>query len=141
MNNITQLLITVLVGAASGAAGGYFSSKYTDKRKEKETTKREDQTFKKLFHEMPDLLREMKEDLSNQETKFIREFVISPSERVGLTLLDKCLVYYENQHELLKSKINILENHGYLYDVSETSLPKYRFTEEFVALVHKHIKL
>ena len=141
MDNLTQILITVLVGAASGAAGGYLSSKYTDKRQEKEANTREIKKFKKVASEMPDLLREMKEDLSNQGTKFIREFVISPNAEVGFGALNKCLVYYENQHELLKSKIDILENHGYLYDVSETSLQKYRFTEEFVELVHEHIKL
>jgi phage pi2 protein 07 len=141
MNTITQILITVLVGTASGAAGGYFSSKYTDKRKEQESQNRETKKFKKLMKEMPDLFREIKEDLSNEETKFIRELVLMPNERVAASLREDCLVYYENKHPSLKSKIDILENHGYVFDVTETSLPKYRLSEEFVALIHKYIQL
>ena len=47
-------------------------------------------------------------------------------------------VYYEEDHENLRGKIDILENHGYLTDVTTGNVPIYRMSEDFVQLVLKH---
>ena len=43
--------------------------------------------------------------------------------------------YYEDEHDNLHSKIRILENEGFIYDITETSTPKYQFEEDFIDLL------
>ena len=129
-------LITFIIGAFTGAAGKYLADKYTDKRrsKEKETGKRK--IFSNLAEKMPDLIKEMQEDLSKPECIVIREFYILSNDRVLFNSGgEKCLFYYEDQHENLAHKIKLLENNGFVSDVTHTNTPKYRIIEEFVDCV------
>jgi hypothetical protein len=48
--------------------------------------------------------------------------------------------YYENEHDNLKWKIDILEENSYIIDVTPDNVPIYRMTEEFVDLLLKHGK-
>ena len=131
-------LITFVLGAFTGAAGKYLADKYTDKRrsKEKETGKRK--IFLNLAEKMPELIKEMQEDLSKPEWMVIREFYILPNDRVSFNSGgERCLFYYEDQHENLKHKIKLLENNGFVDDVTHTNTPKYRMIEEFVECVIK----
>ncbi len=131
-------LITFVLGAFTGAAGKYLADKYTDKRrsKEKETGKRK--IFLNLAEKMPDVIKEMQEDLSKPECMVIREFYLLPNDRVLFNSGgERCLFYYEDQHENLTHKIKLLENNGFVEDVTHTNTPKYRMTEEFVDCVIK----
>jgi hypothetical protein len=131
-------LITFVLGAFTGAAGKYLADKYTDKRrsKEKETGKRK--IFLNLAEKMPELIKEMQEDLSKPEWMVIREFYILPNDRVLFNSGGgRCLFYYEDQHENLKHKIKLLVNNGFVDDVTHTNTPKYRMIEEFVECVIK----
>jgi len=126
------------LGAFTGAAGKYLADKYTDKRrsKEKETGKRK--IFLNLAEKMPELIKEMQEDLSKPEWMVIREFYILPNDRVSFNSGgERCLFYYEDQHENLKHKIKLLVNNGFVGDVTHTNTPKYRMIEEFVECVIK----
>lgn len=83
---------------------------------------------------MPELILEFKEDLSegNQE---VRHFFLIPNEKVVFNAREHCFVYYEDRHVNLRGKVAILENHGYVVDVTTGNAPKYRMTEEFVDLL------
>lgn len=130
-------LISFLFGTATGAAGSYFATKYTDKRREKEGEKKVKSTFQKVQEIMPDLIQEMKTDFSNPELTTIRELAILPNKRVIFNSGQRRFVYYEDQHNDLKGKVAILENHNFVYDMTPGNTPIYRITEEFWDLVKK----
>ncbi|MBL7205670.1 MAG: hypothetical protein ISS63_15295 [Desulfobacteraceae bacterium] len=131
-------LITFILGAFTGAAGKYLADKYTDKRRQNEGEAGKRKVFINLVQQMPDLIKEMQEDLSNPESMVIREFYILPNDQVLFNSGgEMCLFYYEDQYENLIHKIKLLENHGFIYDVTHTNTPKYRMHEEFVECVIK----
>jgi hypothetical protein len=84
---------------------------------------------------MSKLISEMKDDLSKEGNEFDRIFYILKNDRIAYTLEDKGFMYYEDQHENLKNKIRVLENHGYIYDIATGNIPKLQMTEEFVRFV------
>ncbi len=130
-------IISFLAGTATGAAGSYFATKYTDRRREKEGKKKVKNTFQKIQKIMPELIQEMKNDFSNPELITIRELAILPNERVVFNSGQRRFVYYEEKHSDLRGKISILENHGFIYDVTPGNTSIYRLTEEFFELVKK----
>lgn len=130
-------LITFVLGVFTGAAGKYFADKYTDKRRNKEKETRRHKIFLDLAEKMPNLIKEIQEDLSKPECTVIREFFILPHNRIPFNPSEKSLLYYEDQHKNLIHNIKLLENNGFFYDVTYTGTPKYRMTEEFVDFVIK----
>ena len=131
-------LITFLAGALTGAAGKYLADKYTDKRRNQEQQKGRRTAFTEVAGQMPALIKEMQDDFSKPECKIIREFYILPNDRVLFNSGgEKCLFYYEDQHEDLAHKIRLLENYGFVYDITHTNTPKYRMNEDFVSFVNK----
>ena len=90
--------------------------------------------FQKVKALMPELIAEMKKDLSKEDNKFIREFFIV-SKRWILNVTHPCFVYYFEDHENLQGKIHIMENCGFVMDVTPKNAKKYRMTEEFVELL------
>jgi len=131
-------LITFLVGVATGAAGKYFADKYTDKRRAKEFNAALRQLFQDVSSMMPELIKEMQEDLSKPEYKVIREFVILPNKRVTFVSGGKKFInYFEEEHQDLMHKIKLLEHCRFIDDTTETNTPKYRMTEDFVKCVLK----
>ncbi len=131
-------LITFLGGALTGAAGKYLADKYTDKRRNQEQQKGRRTSFAEAAGQMPALIEEMQDDFSKPECKIIREFYILPNDRVLFNSGgEKCLFYYEDQHEDLTHKIRLLENYGFVYDITHTDTPKYRMNEDFVSFVNK----
>ncbi len=129
--------ITFLIGVATGAAGNYFAAKYTDKRRDKEDSNKLVKSFNRAKDQMPDLIKEMKEDFSNQENSSIRELVIVPNKRVMFNSQQPRFIYYEDEYQNLKGKISVLENLGFVVDVSVSDAPIFRITEEFWDLVLK----
>jgi hypothetical protein len=127
--------LTFLLGAAIGAAGNYLALKYTDRRRDSEESKKEKNTFKKIIGQMPELIAEMKADFSRKENSFVREFFVLPHDKIPCNSEKPRFSYYENEHQNLKNKIEILENRGYIIDVSSSTTPIYRLTEEFWDLV------
>lgn len=90
--------------------------------------------FQNVKTSMPGLIAEMKEDLTKKGNEFIREFFII-SKRWTLNVTDPCFVYYLEDHENLQGKIHVLENYGFVIDVTPGNAKMYRMTEEFVELV------
>ena len=76
-NWIIYIIGTYLAGVLTGALGEYFSNILTDIRHNREAKVEEKKLFQDVTSQMPDLISEMKNDLSKPENKLIREFFIS----------------------------------------------------------------
>ena len=93
-------------------------------------------TFDRLVEMMPELLAEMKEDLTSTANKFIREFV--PLDEKGMIFNHgkPRFEYYGDTHDHLMNKIDMLEDSGFIYVVHHAKYSKiYRMTEEFVTFL------
>jgi CHAT domain len=95
-------------------------------------------SFLQVKEQMPGLIAEIKKDLEGNQGKFVREFfVMSKRHMLGGSEKPR-FVYYEEDHENLRGMMDILENQGYLTDVTPGNVPIYRMSEEFVQLVLNH---
>lgn len=89
--------------------------------------------FLEIKEKMSELIHEMQDDLKNNE--FVREFFLlkkSWAMNYGDT---PRFSYFYDDHNNLDGKVQILENHGLVYDVSTGKTKKYRMAEEFVDLI------
>ncbi len=137
MDPLGTHFLTFLIGVATGAAGNYLAAKYTDKRRDKENAKKLVRSFNRAKDQMPDLIKEMKEDFSKHQNSSICEFVILPNKGVIFNSRQPRFIYYEDEHQNLKGKISVLENSGFIVDVTDSNAPIFRITEEFWDLVLK----
>ena len=92
-------------------------------------------SFLQVKGQMPALIAEMKKDLEGNQGKFVREFFVMSRRHVLGGSEKPRFIYYEEDHDNLRGKIDILENHGYVTDVTPGNTPMYRMSEEFVQLV------
>jgi len=97
---------------------------------------------------MPELIKEMKDDLLVDKQSLVRELFILPNHHVPFNSGGELyFCYYEDEHSNLLQKIKLLEDYGYLNDITHTNVPKYRMNELFVNFVinaeyeNKKIKL
>jgi len=127
-------IITFFLGLILGSIATYIVNKLTDKRRKKEAISEVKKEFLAAQQQMPELIAEIKNDLLQPGEGLIREFFLSNKGYV-LNAGSKCFVYYEDDHSDLQSKIHILENLGFIIDITPGNAPKYRMTEEFVQLV------
>lgn len=131
-------VIGFLLGAATGATGKYYADKYTDQRKRYELLKQRKKAFGDVKKQMPELIAEFKRDLSKDGNKLTREFFIVPERKMPLNSTKKRFVYYEEDHKDLQCKIDLLEERGFLVNVTQAHTPIYKMTEEFVELLNKY---
>ena len=134
-------LVTLLIALIAFAAGiatetlrPYFSDMLTDRRREREAKMKELEQFRSVVSQMSDLISEMKNDLSSPENSLIREFFLS-KRSYSLNTGGPAFIYYVDDHQGLQSKVHILENHGYVKDITPGNAPMYRMTEDFVRLL------
>lgn len=122
------------LGYVSAVLSKYHSDILTDRRREREAEVARNTEFQQLNETMPELLTEMQNDLSGSQFK--REFVlVAHAGSIGISD-GSCFEYYTSQHEDLSAKVMILEEKGWLTDVTESEYtPRYRMTEEFVSLL------
>jgi hypothetical protein len=137
MNSIISHIISFAIGLTTGILGSYVANRLSEKAKKKDKIKDRKNEFKAITAKMPDLIKEMKNDLSNPEMSGCRGFFISPSKSVTINTKNPAFLYFENEHENLKSKIRILENAGFVFDITPGNAPKYQFDEEFVEYLLK----
>jgi len=91
---------------------------------------------------MPELLMDMARALKDEKTKLIREFFVLPNQRVMLGGSSKPrLIYFEDDYENLRNKLDILEDYGLIIDVRVGRSPIYRITPEFVRLLLTDIEI
>lgn len=111
------------------------ANEQTEMRGQKEAAKAATAKFAQVAERMPELLQEMRQDLMGQP--HVREFFVLLG---GVTLggtSSPSFEYRDSIHPSLMGKVHILENHGYLKNVTPKDCPKYRMTEEFVELLMK----
>ena len=133
MSPLVSHFLTFLGGLLIGIFGNYISQQLTDKRIRKEAKKAKNQQFEEIKNAMPKLIKEMKVDLSHLKIK--REFFVNPNRSIRLNVPSDTLVYYENDHIALKDNMVLLENKGFITDITPGNAPKYRMSEEFVELI------
>ena len=118
--DIVSVCFGFLIGAASGAAAGYFASKYTDRRRESEAARQAKKQFLSISEQMPKLIAEMRSDLTGEGAEQIREFFVLEDRNVRIGRSEKLrFFYFECEHDNLRGKIDILENAGYIMDVTQ----------------------
>jgi hypothetical protein len=84
--------------------------------------------YRKVQSLLPELIAEMSADLKSNP--LVREFFVV-SERWVMNYPDSCFAYYLEKHENLQGKIHILENHGFVVDITTSTAKKYRIMEDF----------
>lgn len=131
--------IGFLLGTVTGAAGIYFAEKFTDQRRRGELKGQCKKEFLEVKKQMPELIAELKSDLSHEENRLIREFFVVQNKKMLLGGSGKPrFIYYVEEHKRLRSKIDILENRGFLINVRIGNAPIYRMREEFVGLINTY---
>ena len=86
---------------------------------------------------MTELIAEFETDLSKDN--LTREFFVLPNKKVCFGGSQKPrFIYYEEEHNNLRGKLDLLENQGFLIDVTTGNTPIYRMSEEFVDLLNKY---
>jgi hypothetical protein len=134
---VLSYCVTFLVGGLTGATGTYLGNKYTDQRKKQEARSEADTQFRDIQKAMPELIQRMKEDFC--EGQMIREFVMLRHSRdLNYTLRREHFRYFGDEHKNLREKLILLQQGGYIQDVSTTTLPIFRATEEFVKKLRKN---
>jgi hypothetical protein len=126
-------LILLLVSLAIVAGGIYYADKRNREQRALGMDRVRRNRFKEINNAMPELIREMRADLSYPQNKLVRKFFIVSKE---IEFESKgSLVYYTEDHPDLEAKVEILENGGYITDITPYNVKEYRMSEEFVALV------
>lgn len=135
MKELLPHIITFVSGFIIGTFTTYFGNRLIEKAKKNDLIKSRLKEFNKSKLKMPDLISEMKSDLTSPAGKSCREFFILPSKKVVFNFSGYAFFYYEDEHENLRSKIRILESSDFVYDIAKGQTPKYQFKEEFVELL------
>ncbi|PCJ74510.1 MAG: hypothetical protein COA53_09045 [Rhodobacteraceae bacterium] len=85
--------------------------------------------FNELEKKMPELIAEMRKDLSNNP--FTREFIIMSKRHTyngsGKTIFS----YFFEDHEHLQGKMTICGNYGAIVEITFNNVERYEFTEGF----------
>ena len=92
--------------------------------------------FQDVFSKMPKLLANMAHYLKLEETKLIREFFVIPDRNKELGGSSKPrLKYYEEDYEDLRLKLDILQDYGFIEDITPKNCPLFRIMPHFVKLL------
>ena len=127
---------TFLLGAVSGVLVSLASSSLNDLRHSHAQRRDDLKRFRGVRQQMPEWFDEIKTDLSAPDNRVLRDFYVLPSS--GVIFNGVGLTYAEDQVSNLRAKIAVLQNSGYVVDVTHSNVPAFRMSEEFVALLfHK----
>lgn len=119
---------TFLAGALTGGLGKYLGDRFTDRRHKREIEEQKKESFEQVKKQMPHLIEKMQKNLV--EDQLVREFFII-SKNWRLDTGSPCFIYYYEDHDNLDAKVCILENRGYVRDITPSNAKKFRMTEEF----------
>lgn len=125
-------LLAFLAGVMTGAAGTYLADKFTDQRREGETSKAATALLRSTEAEMPELFAEIRSDRLEPAFSGIRDFFVLPDRGVTINAEGEILTYYEAEHQNLRDKVATLEERGYIRDITTGNVPRYRMSDEFI---------
>jgi hypothetical protein len=131
-------IATFLGGAVVGCAGQYLADRFTDQRRRQESQSASKKQFSRLKGEMPKLIDEMSQDLSNDESNSIREFAVTANKRISFNGDKPRFMYHKDEHPNIQLQVDKLLAAGYLDDVTPGNTPIYRMREGFVELIKAH---
>ena len=131
---MTLQSILFLVSLVVLAVWGYLADKQNKEQSGQKAFRERLARFKDVYRLMPELIQAMWKDLSNPQTKLAREFFII-SRKIAFDGGGGVLIYYIEDHHDLETKVGILADSGYIIDVTQYNVKKYRMSEEFVALI------
>ncbi|MBI4674400.1 MAG: hypothetical protein HY741_22375 [Chloroflexi bacterium] len=93
--------------------------------------------YERLRSRMPKLIDEMRNDVRNDDSGFVRRFRVKI--RPDFPLLggqrEKRFEYYEETHEHLRNMLNILANEGYVWQVTHDQFPVYEMSDQFIDIL------
>jgi hypothetical protein len=130
--DIESLCVGFLVGAFTSAAGSYLGNKYTDKRRDKEEVNKARKAWADVKRRYPKLIDEMVADLSKESDSHIRCFVVIARRSLVGFMNERVFAYYTDEHPLLMSAVEGFVEAGFIKDITEKNLPRYRMSEQFV---------
>ena len=130
--DIFSVLTGFLIGTATGAAGQYFADKYTDQRREKKLVKEQVRLWQEIEHRFPVLIDEMRSDFSPRENRHVRMFFVKKSNTILGFVSEPCFEYHTDKHPDLRAAVVLLEQHGFITDITPGNCPMYRVHEKLV---------
>ena len=87
-------------------------------------------TLEKIEADMPVLFAEMRADL--KEYPLYREFILKPQNAIYNAGNNPVLSYFFEEHPDLRQKVRILENNGFVQDITYTNVDRFTMSEELV---------
>ena len=130
--DIASVLTGFLVGAATGAAGQYFADKYTDQRREKKLAREQARLWQDIEQRFPAVIADMRSDFSPQENRHVRVFFVKESNTMLGFVSEPCFEYHTDKHPDLRAAVALLEQHGFITDITPGNCPMYRVHEKLV---------
>jgi hypothetical protein len=122
----------LLVGIFSGSAATYFGQVFIDQRKRREDRQESLRRFRNAHRMMPKLIGEMKSDHANPLNRYRRDFYLLRRNGAYCIPDPDSLAHYFDDHESLHDQVKILVDYGFVTDITESSIPKYRMSDDFV---------
>ncbi|MGQ7956826.1 hypothetical protein ACUTAF_03740 [Pseudomonas sp. SP16.1] len=130
--DLLSLSIGFLSGALTGAAGNYLADKFTDARREKKEAKASEKLWKDIELRFPEIIEEMRSDISSPQGKGVRAFFIKESNTVIAFTSEPCFEYHTDKHPELRAAVLYLAQHGFVQDITPGNTPMYRINERLV---------
>mgnify|MGYP000990332422 CR=1 FL=1 len=137
MKSWTSHIITFISGLSVGVLGNYFATRLADKAKNKDAIIKKKKSFEKIEMMMPELIKEMRDDISSEDMKKCKEFIILPTKGTVFNSNEPLFSYFESEHQYLRSNIRVLEENGFVIDITNTNTPRYQFDEDFLSMLLK----
>jgi len=90
--------------------------------------------FKDVYFLMPEFIKALWKDLSDPQKKLVRDFFIV-SRSITFEGGSGAFVYYVEDFPGLEAKVGVLQDNGYVADVTPYNVKKYHMSDEFVELI------
>jgi hypothetical protein len=133
-DRILTFLGGIAVGIVITALGRFLGGLLTHYWHNWKATKADQRTFERVEAEVPEVIASIREFLKTPKTRRHREFLVAEAKAtLGMRRPSIVLVYRDFPD--LKGALQILENHGYIADVTTGNVLKYRLKEHFVAMI------
>lgn len=118
-----------LVGALTGAAGTYLGDRYTDVRRAREARRDQDAQWLDIQRRFPAVIEEMRTDFSGPDGSTVRAFFVKSSTTSIGFVSEPAFEYHTDKHADILAAVRLLEQRGYVSDVTPGSTPMYRVHE------------